>query len=106
MSLPVLAELEAEQELQAAALHYEEQRPGLGQRFLDAVAAAEELIRAFPKLGQKVPYVSPEIDARRVPVERFPYHVIYLETSSALWILAVAHDRREPGYWLARREDR
>jgi hypothetical protein len=32
-------------------------------------------------------------------VARFPYHVIYLETATQIWILAIAHDRRKPGYW-------
>jgi hypothetical protein len=35
-------------------------------------------------------------------VMRFPYHVVYLETSGNLRILAIAHDRRKPGYWMKR----
>ena len=32
-------------------------------------------------------------------VTRFPYHVVYLEVNDRIRILAVAHDRRKPGYW-------
>jgi hypothetical protein len=39
---------------------------------------------------------------RAMAVTRFPYHVIYLEVSDRIRILAVAHDRRKPGYWKTR----
>lgn len=39
---------------------------------------------------------------RRRAVRRFPYHLIYLELPDRLQILAVAHDRRRPGYWVGR----
>jgi hypothetical protein len=35
-------------------------------------------------------------------VTRFPYHVIYLEMATHIRILALAHDRRKPGYWKGR----
>jgi len=45
-----------------------------------------------------------DVAARRVPVSRFPYHVVYLEWESVIRILAFAHDSREPGYWHSRLE--
>jgi hypothetical protein len=39
---------------------------------------------------------------RRVFVRRFPYHVVYIELADRLQILAVAHDRRRPRYWVGR----
>ena len=53
----------------------------------------------FPRLGARVPRVPSNLPVRRVAVTRFPYHVIYLEPTAALRILAIAHDRRKPGYW-------
>lgn len=38
-------------------------------------------------------------DEARVAVRRFSYHVIYVETADAVRVLALAHDRRRPGYW-------
>ncbi len=36
------------------------------------------------------------------PLSRFPYAVIYKENSTMIWILAVAHGHRRPGYWKER----
>jgi plasmid stabilization system protein ParE len=104
VSKPLVTEPEARQELEDAAWWYEQQRPDLGGRFLNAVAATLDRIVRFPKAGAPVPYAPPELGARRAPVKRFPYHVVYLETPQAIHILAFAHDRRRPGYWLGRSE--
>ena len=53
----------------------------------------------FPHVGARVPRVPGDLPVRRLAVTRFPYHVIYLEPAEALRILAIAHDRRKPGYW-------
>jgi toxin ParE1/3/4 len=37
--------------------------------------------------------------ARRLPVGGFPYYVIFEELSDRVEILAIAHNRRRPGYW-------
>ncbi|HJX28084.1 MAG TPA: hypothetical protein VJ885_09235 [Thermoanaerobaculia bacterium] len=34
----------------------------------------------------------------------FPYHLVYLEMEEEIRVLAFAHDRRRPGYWLSRSE--
>lgn len=102
MPAPLLVEPEADQELEEAALRYEAERPGLGQRFLEGVAATLERIRRFPKAGAPVPYLLENLPARRAPVKGFPYHVVYLTTTEAVRVLAFAHVRRRPGYWLSR----
>jgi toxin ParE1/3/4 len=99
---PLLVEPEASQELDAAARWYDDQGSGLGHRFLDAVAATMDRLVISPAAGARVPYVPSELAARRSPVERFPYHVVYLDTRDAIRVLAVAHNRRRPGYWLGR----
>jgi hypothetical protein len=35
-------------------------------------------------------------------LHRFPYRVVSLETGSDVLVVAVAHDRRRPGYWTRR----
>lgn len=41
---------------------------------------------------------------RYVRLHRFPYRLIYfLESPSAARVVAVAHDRRRPGYWRRRK---
>ncbi len=35
--------------------------------------------------------------------DRFPYYLIYSISSETVYILAIAHERRKPGYWETRR---
>ena len=41
-------------------------------------------------------------DVRRIQMDRFPYTLLYREVSGIIQILAVAHHRRRPQYWLTR----
>jgi toxin ParE1/3/4 len=41
-------------------------------------------------------------DIRKVSLRGFPYSVVYREVDSVVQVLAVAHHRREPGYWARR----
>lgn len=101
-SPPIRFEEEADAEYRQAGRWYEERRSGLGVEFFDAVDAAIRRIVEFPHVGVPVPRVSRGLAVRRLAVSRFPYHVVYLDTASALRILAIAHDRRRPGYWKRR----
>lgn len=102
MATRLLVEAEADRELEEAVQRYEEKRSGLGQRFLDGVTFTIDRIRRFPLAGATVPYVSSDLSVRRAPVKGFPYHVVYLHTSESIRVLAFAHYRRRPGYWLGR----
>ena len=101
MSLPVRISQEADAELVDAARWYESHREGLGAAFLDAVDATVARIAETPHVGSMVPAVA-DPDVRRRPVQRFPYHVVYMELPDHLRVLAIAHDRRRPGYWVGR----
>ena len=92
-------EEEADAEYRLAGRYYEERREHLGIEFLDAVDATIDHIFELPRAGTLVPGLPAGLPVRRRAVARFPYHVIYLETSAAIRILAVAHDRRKPDYW-------
>ena len=102
MSKPLRTEEEAEDELSEAIRHYEERRAGLGEDFLAAVDKALARIVRLPGSGAPLPQVPLELGVRRIPVEGFPYRVVYLDTPEAIRILAFAHIRRRPGYWLPR----
>jgi len=39
---------------------------------------------------------------RRLPLRRFPYSIAYVIAEDVLRIVAVAHQRRHPGYWRGR----
>jgi plasmid stabilization system protein ParE len=98
---PVRISEEAEAEMAEAARWYEMHRPGLGIEFLDAVDTSVTRVAEAPRMGTLVPRGSDETIRRR-PVRRFPYHVVYMELPDRLQILAIAHDRRRPGYWVGR----
>jgi plasmid stabilization system protein ParE len=93
---------EAEAEYRAAGRWYEERRVGLGLEFIDAVDAAIDQIARLPHAGTPVRRLPPDLLVRRAPVKRFPYHVVYLEMETTIRVLAIAHERRKPGYWKSR----
>jgi plasmid stabilization system protein ParE len=95
-------EPEASAELEDAALWYEGQRQGLGLELVEAVDLALEQIAGWPQIGRRVSGLPNDLPVRKVPVNHFPYHVVYLPWKGAFRILAFAHDSREPGYWLSR----
>jgi len=100
--LPFRIESEAAEELEEAAVWYEQQRPGLGGEFMEAVDDALAFLAHWPHTGTPVPDVPVDATVRRVPIRRFPYQIVYLEMTDAIRILAFAHDRRRPGYWHTR----
>ena len=88
---------EAVAEMISAARHYDICVTGLGARFLEAVKLAASQIQAQPTLGS--------VDARgrrRRAVRRFPYRLIYRLGTDSVFILAVGHGGRRPGYWARR----
>ena len=89
---------EAEAELIAAIAFYQGRRDGLGIDLQDEVERTVEQIRRNPEMF-------PERGApslRKCPIQRFPYNVFYLELDAEIWIAAVAHQSRKPGYWSGR----
>lgn len=86
-------------ELRAAIRWYEEQESELGARFEAAVYDALAQIGASPRAWR--PW--PENPAVRIhSLWRFPFHIPYVFEGSLIIVLAVAHAKREPGYWRAR----
>ncbi len=73
--------------------------PGKPDWFFDEVDATIRRILDLPQVGVRVPRVPRDLPVRRMAVTRFPYHVIYVEPTDVLRILAIAHDHRKPGYW-------
>lgn len=75
--------------------YYEQQRRGLGLDLLHEVEAAAEFIRGFPAASPR----HPPSGHRKIVLRRFPFALFYLEADDAIWINAVAHAKRAPGYW-------
>ncbi|MBN9613833.1 MAG: type II toxin-antitoxin system RelE/ParE family toxin [Actinobacteria bacterium] len=93
---------EAGRELDAAANWYEDQQIGLGDDFAELVEEAIDLILEWPRIAPIFPGWDREPVVRAQAVSRFPYRVLYYLTDQDVVILAVAHNRRKPGYWTSR----
>ena len=81
-------------ELAASVAWYEQRESGLGERFYAAVQATKRFIRENPQLG--TPH---QRDARKHPVNGFPYLVIYRDEPERILVVAIAHAKRRPNYW-------
>lgn len=90
---------EAEQEFIEAAVRYDLEIRGLGTLFGGELERVLNLLLRNPKIG--TPVAGP---IRHFVLHRFPFSVIYASEDRVLYVLAVAHHRRAPGYWKARRE--
>ena len=95
-------EATAEAEAREAAEWYEQQRTGLGLEFLVAVDQAIQQIGVAPERFPRLETLPDEELVRRHLLTRFPYAVVYEMTASEIRIIAVAHTRRRPNYWLNR----
>jgi plasmid stabilization system protein ParE len=91
---------DGEAELQSAASWYEEKRRGLGIEFVAVVDRAFQSILENPKA---CPVWRPDRPYRTRLLKRFPCVVFFRIDPAAVEIVAVAHAKRRPGYWLDRR---
>ena len=87
----------AQQELDEAVEWYNQQVVGLGLEFLDEFDDSVKLVASFPEISKKI-----LDDIRRFLINRFPYGVIYGIDGDFIVIIAIAHFRRKPNYWIDR----
>lgn len=84
----------AESELDDASLYYDASVPGLGAQFRGEVERSALQLSRMPMLR---PEVWPPI--RRCLLSRFSYALIYSIETDYVFVIAVAHQHRNPGYW-------
>jgi len=91
---------EAEAELRASERFYEQRGgPKLALDFVERVRDGLQLIGANP---QRFPFLAGCPKVRKCRLARFPFSIYYVERSEDIWVLAVAHAKRCPGYWAER----
>jgi len=88
---------EAIAEARAAREWYEAQNAEAAEAFMHELDVAIERIEEAPR--QWPSYLD---DTRRYLLRRFPFIVVFRAVNDHVQILAVAHGRRRPGYWLGR----
>jgi hypothetical protein len=77
-----------------AARWYEGREQGLGSSFVNEVLRAFDSIEREP---ETLPFLRAPYRCKRM--DRFPYAVIYKVTAQRVYVRAVAHGKRRPGYW-------
>ncbi len=78
--------------------HYEAIQAGLGRRYHAEFLGVLATVCASPGRARLV--LAPDI--RRSMFKVFHFDLIYREVDGVIQVLAVAHHRRQPGYWAAR----
>jgi toxin ParE1/3/4 len=95
----LIVRVEAEQELAEAAEWYERKRPRLGRELIDVVQEALNAIMDAPEVHALwkagYPY-------RKHVLRRFPFVVFFAVEGSSIHVVAFAHSKRRPVYWLRR----
>jgi toxin ParE1/3/4 len=97
MSLPLIINPLAENDLAEARAWYEAKQDGLGDEFLLCIEEALELIERMPRVPAKVFQ-----DVRRALVRRFPYGIFYRVDEEQITVIAIYHARRDPRGWQGR----
>lgn len=88
---------EAREEMIESARFYESRVIGLGFDFLDAVNETTHQIERFPNAGQ-----IERGSIRQRFVIGFPFKILYRCEQDHIFVGAVMHMRRKPGYWRTR----
>jgi len=84
----------AKADLRQSALHYDQERPGLGRELVAEVIATVDRIGHYPL---SAPVVWKQF--RRARVQRFRFDVIYYVEPERIVVVAVVHQRRHPDFW-------
>jgi plasmid stabilization system protein ParE len=88
---------DAEAEYETALGWYMERSVQAADRFEAAFDGALQAIAEYPS-----PYPAMDSRHRYKLLRRFPYSIIYRIDGEQIRVVAVAHSKRLPGYWLAR----
>jgi toxin ParE1/3/4 len=88
---------EARIEARAATTWYRERSSAAALSFARAVADGVQSIREHPEAWPVWKH-----DVRRRVLRRMPYSIFYVMDGEVVVVVAVAHHKLRPGYWLPR----
>jgi toxin ParE1/3/4 len=95
---PIVVHPEAEAEYHFEFDFLESRQLGLGVSFREQIEAAIGRIRDNPASYA----IHEDYHCRECIVMKFPYSIYYVEFGNFIWVVAFAHQKREPGYSLGR----
>jgi len=87
----------SEAEAREAWLRYRASDPAVAIRFMAALDRAIEQVADHPERWSSYLH-----GTRRILLRRFPYAVVYRVEAQRVLVVAIAHQRRRPGYWRRR----
>jgi plasmid stabilization system protein ParE len=88
---------EAREDFRNAVAWYRSRSPSVAAEFRVTVSDVIRHLAEAPHRWPKYLY-----GTRRFVLRRFPFSIIYLDDPEILSIVAVAHNKRKPGYWRQR----
>ncbi len=84
-------------EIESAVDWYENQSPGLGFDYLSEMEESFSILLSNPNAWANL-----ELGFKKFILHRFPFSIIYRIQNDVVFVLAVAHAGRKPGYWRSR----
>lgn len=90
---------EAAEELSEGIAWYERAGAERADEFDAAFAALIGRLLQWPDSGSQHRVQAADLVVRQAKIPRSPYWVIYYVEHETLFVIAVAHERRKPGYW-------
>jgi len=72
----------------------------LGKNLIEGLESAYEAIAELPRTWLKFTK-----NCRRFLLRKFPFSVIYQVSNNSIFVLAIMHYSRKPGYWEGRTSD-
>ena len=95
--LNIIFHPDIENEVKASYEWYQTQAAGLGEDFLTELETAYQAIIELPNTWPKF-----QKGFRRFLLSKFPFSVIYRFNRETIYVVAVMHNSRKPGYWSER----
>ena len=87
----------ARREANLATVWYAERNPSAARRFRDELIGGFSNAAAFP-----LRHPSYSHGTRRILLKKFPYFIVFFDWQDEIYVVAVAHAKRKPGYWRIR----
>ena len=99
MEYNIIISTGAVEDTSEAYAFYEDQKRGLGDRFLDELSHFYKKLKHHPTYYS---FVSTEKTIRSITLRIFPYKIIYEINADEVYIFAIHHFRQNPDHFLKR----
>ena len=84
-------------EVKSSYIWYQNQAIGLGEDYLTELETSYQAIVELPNTWPKF-----KKGLRRFLLAKFPFSIIYRFNGETVFVVAVMHNSRKPGYWVER----